>query len=130
MQKKSLIKAVEQSNFESVISVTGKVAPRPAGQENEKMKTGSIEIVVESLEILNNAVSQLPFYIRKHNVPKEMLQMQYRYLSLRFPSMQRNLRLRSQFMHKLRGYLIDHCGFVDVETPTLFRRTPGVIIND
>ncbi|XP_057325212.1 aspartate--tRNA ligase, mitochondrial [Microplitis mediator] len=123
--KQSLIKAVQQSNFESVISVTGKVTPRPAGQENKKMKTGSIEIIVESLDILNNAVPQLPFYIRKHNVPKEMLQMQYRYLSLRFPSMQRNLRLRSQFIHKLRGYLIDHCGFVDVETPTLFRRTPG-----
>ncbi|XP_074102503.1 aspartyl-tRNA synthetase, mitochondrial [Cotesia typhae] len=123
--KQSLIKAVEQSSFESVLSVTGKVIPRPPEQENRKMKTGSIEILVEALEIVNNATSQLPFYIREHNVPKEMLQMQYRYLALRFPSMQNNLRLRSQFMHKLRGYLIDDCGFVDVETPTLFRRTPG-----
>lgn len=93
---------------------------------NEKMKTGSIEVSVESLEVLNESLPQLPFNIRNYNVPKEALQMQYRYLALRFPDMQRNLRMRSRVTSKMREYLVDHCGFVDVETPTLFRRTPGV----
>lgn len=125
MQKSSLIKIVEKLNYESVLFVTGKVLPRPAGQANTTMKTGAIEIQVDHLEILNNAPLKLPFYIRNHNVPKETLQMQYRYLALRFPFMQRILRIKSSLIHKIRGYLIDECGFVDVETPTLFKRTPG-----
>ncbi|KAK0179151.1 hypothetical protein PV327_007969 [Microctonus hyperodae] len=123
--KHALIKEIERLNYESILSVIGKVIARPSGQENHSMTTGSIEILVDDFEILNDAVSQLPFYNRQHNVPKEALQMQYRYLALRFPTMQRNLRIRSQFIHKMRSYLINHCGFVDVETPTLFRRTPG-----
>ncbi|KAK0171296.1 hypothetical protein PV328_009043 [Microctonus aethiopoides] len=123
--KHALIKEVERLNYESILSVIGKVIARPSGQENHSMTTGIIEILVDDLEILNDAVSQLPFYNRQHNVPKETLQMQYRYLALRFPTMQRNLRIRSQLIHRMRNYLIDHCGFVDVETPTLFRRTPG-----
>ncbi|CAG2064271.1 unnamed protein product, partial [Timema podura] len=56
---------------------------------------------------------------------KEYLRMKYRYLDLRFPEMQRNLRLRSKVIMKMREYLCNYCDFVDVETPTLFRRTPG-----
>ena len=123
-----MIDAVEKLSYESVLCATGRVIKRPPGQENKNMKTGAIEIQVSSLEILNESLAQLPFSIRNHNIAKESLQMQYRYLSLRFPSMQRNLRLRSRITHKMREYLIDHCGFVDVETPTLFRRTPGVKI--
>uniref|UniRef100_A0A6V7LLN3 Aminoacyl-transfer RNA synthetases class-II family profile domain-containing protein n=1 Tax=Bracon brevicornis TaxID=1563983 RepID=A0A6V7LLN3_9HYME len=124
-EKLDLINTIEKLSFESVLCVTGKVVPRPSGQENRKMKTGDIEIQVETLEILNKSLPQLPFSIREHNVPKEALQMQYRYLALRFPSLQRNLRLRSHILNKMRFFLTDQCGFVDVETPTLFRRTPG-----
>ncbi|XP_063974853.1 aspartate--tRNA ligase, mitochondrial [Diachasmimorpha longicaudata] len=123
--KKDLIKSVEKLNFETVLGVTGRVIVRPTGQENPKMKTGSIEIEVERLEVLNESLPQLPFSIRKFNNPKETLQMQYRYLALRFPFLQRNLRVRSQILNDMRFFLIEMCGFVDVETPTLFRRTPG-----
>ncbi|XP_044006691.1 aspartate--tRNA ligase, mitochondrial-like isoform X2 [Aphidius gifuensis] len=122
---KMLIELVEKLNYESVLSITGKVIARPKGQENDKMKTGKIEIKIDTLNVENNSVAQLPFYIRQHNMPKEHLQMQFRYLSLRFPLMQNNLRIRSNVIHKMRTYLIDNCGFVDVETPTLFKRTPG-----
>lgn len=121
-----MIKSVEALSFETVLCITGKVIGRPPGQDNPKMTTGAIEIDVESLQVLNESRSQLPFSIRQHNMPKEALQMQYRYLALRFPFLQRNLRLRSQVLNKLRFFLIEQCGFVDVETPTLFRRTPGV----
>lgn len=52
--------------------------------------------------------------------------MKYRYLDLRFPQMQYNLRLRSNFLMRMREFLINERQFVEVETPTLFRRTPGV----
>lgn len=113
-------------SFETVLSVIGTVVPRPEGQCNPKMKTGEIEVHVESLEIFNSTILQLPFYIRNFNKAKESLQMQYRYLALRFPDLQRNLRIRSWVTMKMREYLINQCGFVDVATPTLFRKTPGV----
>lgn len=56
---------------------------------------------------------------------KEALRMEYRYLGLRHETMQRNLRFRSDLVMKMREFLVSH-GFVDIETPTLFRRTPGV----
>ncbi|XP_015117567.1 aspartate--tRNA ligase, mitochondrial [Diachasma alloeum] len=120
-----LMRSVEHLSFEAVLSITGRVIARPPGQENPRMKTGGIEIEVEGLQVLNESLPQLPFSIRKFNVPKESLQMQYRYLALRFPSLQRNLRVRSQILNNMRFFLIEMCGFVDVETPTLFRRTPG-----
>ena len=113
-------------SYETVLRVTGKVLERPKDQCNANMKTGDIEIHIDSMEILNAAKLQLPFYIRNFNKAKESLQMQYRYLALRFPELQRNLRIRSWVTMKMREYLIDQCGFVDIATPTLFRKTPGV----
>lgn len=112
--------------LETVLTVSGTVVPRPESQCNPKMKTGDIEVRVESLEILNTAKQQLPFSIRHFSKAKESLQMQYRYLALRFPELQRNLRIRSWVTMKMREYLINQCEFVDVATPTLFRKTPGV----
>uniref|UniRef100_A0A0C9QGP4 DARS2_1 protein n=1 Tax=Fopius arisanus TaxID=64838 RepID=A0A0C9QGP4_9HYME len=123
--KSDLIRIVKHLYFESVLSITGTVLARPPGQENPEMRTGAIEVKIKSLQVHNECLPQLPFSIRKFNVPKENLQMQYRYLALRFPFLQRNLRVRSQLLNKMRFFLIDDCGFVDVETPTLFRRTPG-----
>lgn len=98
---------------------------RPEGQENDKIKTGQIEVLVNSLEVLNVADAMLPISPRKFNQAKEALQMQYRYISLRYAEIQRNLRLKSQLTMRMREFLIN-CGFVDVDTPTLFRKTPGV----
>lgn len=91
------------------------------------MKTGDIEVLVQSLQILNVASRNLPIFIREFNKAKESQQMKYRYLSLRYPELQRNLRIRSRLIMKMREYLINECGFVDIETPTLFKSTPGVL---
>ncbi|XP_059420243.1 aspartate--tRNA ligase, mitochondrial [Carassius carassius] len=109
---------------ESVIVVKGRVRRRPEGQENKKMPTGEIEVCAESLEVLNTS-RKLPFEMKEFVKKSEALRMQYRYLDLRSPRMQYNLRLRSQMVMKMREYLCNLHGFVDVETPTLFKRTPG-----
>ncbi|KAM6989133.1 aspartate--tRNA ligase, mitochondrial [Tautogolabrus adspersus] len=109
---------------ESVVKVTGTVRPRPAGQENKAMPTGDIEILAESVEVLN-VCQKLPFEIKDFVKKSESLRMQYRYLDLRSSQMQQNLRLRSELVMKMREYLCKVHGFVDVETPTLFKRTPG-----
>ncbi|KAF1383298.1 hypothetical protein PFLUV_G00130400 [Perca fluviatilis] len=109
---------------ESVVKVTGTVRRRPAGQENKSMPTGEIEILAESVEVFN-VCQKLPFEIKDFVKKSESLRMQYRYLDLRSSQMQKNLRLRSQLVMKMREYLCNVHGFVDVETPTLFKRTPG-----
>ncbi|XP_030607208.1 aspartate--tRNA ligase, mitochondrial [Archocentrus centrarchus] len=109
---------------ESVIKVTGTVRSRPAGQENKEMPTGEIEVLAENVEVFN-LCQKLPFEIKDFVKKSESLRMQYRYLDLRSSQMQKNLRLRSQLVMKMREYLCNVHGFVDVETPTLFKRTPG-----
>jgi aspartyl-tRNA synthetase len=116
---------IEAIPYESILKVTGLVCGRPFGMRNESMSTGHIEIVMKSLVVLNEAKKNLPIEVRSHNKAKESLRMEYRYMDLRFSDMQRNLRTRSKVIMKMREYLINHCGFIEVETPTLFRRTPG-----
>lgn len=112
--------------FESILRVEGKVVKRPKGQENPRLATGGIEVVLRKVEVLNEARSRLPIDLKEHNKAKENLRLEHRYIDLRSPQMQRSLRLRSQIIMKIREYMINRCGFVEVETPTLFRRTPGV----
>jgi aspartyl-tRNA synthetase len=110
---------------ECVISVTGKVRARPAGTNNSKIPTGEIEIGAAALEVLNMA-DVLPFPVDDPEVAKtvnEELRLQYRYLDLRRPEMVRNLRLRSKVATATRVYF-DEQGFLEVETPTLFKSTP------
>jgi len=121
-----LIEITQNLSYESVLSVVGKVVPRPEGQQNERMKTGDIEVYVDSLEVLNAASQNLPVFIREYNKAKENQQMKYRYLSLRYPELQKKLRMRSSLIMKMREFLINECSFVDIETPTLFKSTPGV----
>ncbi|NXA42598.1 SYDM protein, partial [Eudromia elegans] len=117
-------KLLSNAPVESVVRVTGIVSLRPPGQENPKMPTGDIEVKVETAEILN-VCKKLPFEIKDFVKKSEALRMQYRYLDLRSFHLQYNLRLRSQIVMKMREYLCHQHGFVDVETPTLFKRTPG-----
>lgn len=116
---------IEVIPYESTLKVTGLVLARPIGMKNETMATGSIEVVMKSLVVLNESKKNLPIEMRNFNRSKEALRLEYRYLDLRFSDMQKNLRTRSKVLMKMREYLINHCGFVEVETPTLFRRTPG-----
>lgn len=110
---------------ESVICVTGQVRQRPEGTTNSKIATGEVEVVARNLEVLNQA-AVLPFPIDDPEVTSkvnEELRLQYRYLDLRRPEMIRNLRLRSKLAIATRQYLDDQ-GFLEVETPTLFKSTP------
>lgn len=109
---------------ESVIKVSGTVQQRPPGQNNKNLPTGQIEVLAESIEIFNISKT-LPFEIKDFVKKSEFVRMQYRYLDLRSSRMQRNLRLRSELVMRMREYLCNVHGFVDVETPTLFKRTPG-----
>uniref|UniRef100_A0A4W4FBC8 Aminoacyl-transfer RNA synthetases class-II family profile domain-containing protein n=1 Tax=Electrophorus electricus TaxID=8005 RepID=A0A4W4FBC8_ELEEL len=107
-------------SVESVLMVKGRVKRRPEGQENKNMPTGEIEVCAESVEVLNTCRT-LPFEIKDFVKKSEAMRMQYRYLDLRSPQMQANLRLRSRLVMKMREYLCYQHGFVDVETPTLFK---------
>ncbi|KAJ3594899.1 hypothetical protein NHX12_004204 [Muraenolepis orangiensis] len=91
---------------------------------DDNMPTGGIEVLAENLEVLN-ACRKLPFEIKDFLKKSESLRMRYRYLDLRSSQMQRNLRLRSRLSMRMREYLCNDHDFVDVETPTLFKRTPG-----
>lgn len=113
-------------HYETILKVNGIVLARPIGMENDKMTTGRIEVMMDSLEILNPAKNHLPMEVRDFNRSKEQLRLEYRYIDLRFADMQHNLRLRSNVLMKMREFLINKSAFVEVETPTLFGRTPGV----
>ena len=116
-----LAKQAHTLRSEDVIQVSGRVAPRVPGTENPKLATGDIEVIPSELHILNRA-ADLPFPIDAdpHN---EDLRMTYRYFDLRRPGMARNLRLRHRIVKATRDYL-DGQGYVEVETPILFKSTP------
>ena len=110
---------------ECVVSITGKVRDRPAGTNNAKIATGEIEVGVTTLEVLNMA-EVLPFPVDDPEIANkvnEELRLQYRYLDLRRPEMARNLKVRSKVAIATRSYM-DEQGFLEVETPTLFKSTP------
>uniref|UniRef100_T1GL64 Aminoacyl-transfer RNA synthetases class-II family profile domain-containing protein n=1 Tax=Megaselia scalaris TaxID=36166 RepID=T1GL64_MEGSC len=118
-------KHINNINFESVIRVQGTVVPRPENMKNPDQETGDIEVRAESIEVLNEAMANLPMDLREHNKAEENLRLTHRYIDLRSPDMQYNLRTRSAVIMKMRECLINKYGFVEVETPTLFRSTPG-----
>lgn len=117
---------LQNISYESVIKIKGNVQQRPQNMINKEQKTGEIEVAVDEIVVLNKASEVLPFNIRNFQRANETLRMQYRYLDMRFAEMQANLRMRSKILMKMREYLINQLDFVDVETPTLFRATPGV----
>ena len=120
-----VVESAGKLHSESVISVSGKVRQRPDDTENPKISTGQIEIVAAVMEV-HNAAAVLPFQIDDPEAAakvNEELRLQYRYLDLRRPEMARNLRLRSKVATATRVFMDDE-GFLEVETPTLFKSTP------
>ncbi len=111
----------ESVRTEYVLRVTGNVRRRPAGTVNTQLPTGSIEVAVTKIEILNRA-DALPFQLDEPGL-SEAVRLKYRYLDLRRDFMQRNIRLRHRVVKILRRYLEDN-GFLEVETPMLTRSTP------
>ncbi len=111
-----------QVRTEYVLQITGQVVRRPAGQENPEMGTGEIEVLADTIKILNEARTP-PFYIDDEASSDETLRLRYRYLDLRRPAMQRKLFLRHKVISFIRRFL-DARGFVEIETPILIKSTP------
>jgi len=107
---------------EYVISTSGEVGIRPPGTENKKMASGDIEIIADSIEILNESKTP-PFYINEDAEVDENLRLKYRYLDLRRSRMKKNLLLRHRVVNFMRDFLNDR-GFIDIETPILIKSTP------
>jgi len=117
------LKIAEQLRSEYVITLTGNVSLRPEGTENPKLPTGDVEVIVKEVEILNTSNTP-PFYINEEVEVDENVRLKYRYLDLRRPRMKQNLILRhhvTRFMHDF----LDARGFIEVETPTFIKSTPG-----
>ena len=112
--------AAENVRYEFCLRITGKVRPRPASQVNDRMRTGKIEVVAATVEVLN-AAAPLPFML--DDAVGEDARLRYRYLDIRRPDMQRKLRMRTKLVSALRHYL-DARGFQDIETPILTKATP------
>ena len=111
-----------QIRSEYVIRLSGKVALRPLGTENHKLATGEVEVVADSIRILNSSKTP-PFYINEETEVDENLRLKYRYLDLRRARMKENLHLRHRLVKFMRDFL-DLKGFMEVETPILIKSTP------
>lgn len=106
---------------EFVVKVTGVVRDRPEGTVNPNLPSGEIEVLADQIEILNPSLTP-PFMMDDDNL-SETVRLTHRYLDLRRPAMQANLRLRYKVAMALRVFL-DQQGFIDIETPMLTRSTP------
>ena len=106
---------------EFVIQVSGKISKRPDDTINEKLKTGTIEMYPDSIEILSKAIA-LPFVLDDEDVSEEV-RLKYRYLDIRREKMLSNLTLRHKIVAAIRNYLNNE-DFLEVETPNLTKATP------
>ena len=111
----------EKLRHEFVIAATGRVRPRPEGTINTNLVSGEIEILAHEIEILNQSLTP-PFQLDDDNI-SESVRLEHRVLDLRRPVMQKNLMLRHKATMSARRYLDSH-GFVDIETPILYKSTP------
>jgi aspartyl-tRNA synthetase len=107
---------------EFVVQVRGIVRRRPAGMENPNLATGEVEVEAREVVILNPSETP-PFNINEDLPVDENVRLKYRYLDLRRERMQRNLILRHRVVKFMRDFL-DRRGFIEVETPILFKTTP------
>ncbi|OGT76883.1 MAG: aspartate--tRNA ligase [Gammaproteobacteria bacterium RIFCSPLOWO2_12_47_11] len=106
---------------EYVLRITGKIRQRPEGTMNKDLPTGEIEVLAQTIEILNKARTP-PFQLDDENVADDT-RLRYRYIDLRRPQMLHNMRLRARVARILRNYL-DEKGFIEIETPMLTKATP------
>ena len=113
-------KVAEGVRYEFCLRIVGTVRARPGSQVNERLRTGKVEVVVDTIEVLN-AAAPLPFMLG--DTAGEDARLRYRYLDIRRPDMQRKLRMRTRLVSALRHYL-DARGFQDIETPILTKATP------
>lgn len=111
-------------SHETVIKAKGKIGPRPESAVNKEMKTGEVELVVETIEVLAACDRhELPFIPNSPKEATEDLRLKYRYLDLRTNRLQSILSLRSKVASRARLALLEH-DFLEVETPILYKSTP------
>ncbi|HEX5091419.1 MAG TPA: aspartate--tRNA ligase [Burkholderiales bacterium] len=114
-------KAADRVRSEFVLRITGRVRARPEGTVNPNLASGAVEVLAEVVEILNPSAPP-PFQLDDENL-SEAVRLEHRVLDLRREPMQRNLRLRHRTASAARAFL-DANGFVDIETPVLYKSTP------
>ena len=131
-ERAEVFAAAQEARGEWVLAVRGVVRSRPAGMHNPKLTTGDVEVLVEEIHVLNRCPTP-PFEVR--SVPQEGqvftdpelagedLRLQYRFLDLRRPTLQRTLAMRHRLNKVIRDYL-DKQGFLELETPLLGRSSP------
>jgi aspartyl-tRNA synthetase len=118
-----LFKKAESLRSEFVVSITGKVQKRNEKQINPDLPTGTVELGAETLEIISESETP-PFEVNADTADVgEITRLKYRYLDLRSERMQRNMKLRSEFIKKCREYLFEN-DFTEIETPLLTESTP------
>ena len=111
----------QELRSEFVVQVTGRVSKRPNDTINDKLKTGTIEMYPDNIEILSKAIA-LPFVLDDEDVSEEV-RLKYRYLDIRREKMLSNLTLRHKIVAAIRNYLNEN-DFLEVETPNLTKATP------
>lgn len=119
---KAAFETAQTLRQEYVICATGTVAARKEGYINKNIPTGEVEIIVDTIEVLNTSIP-LPFDIETEKNITEDVRLKYRYLDLRNARMIRNLKMRHKCAQVARRYF-DENGFLEVETPILTRSTP------
>lgn len=120
---KETLDRIADVRFEWVLQIEGTVQKRPKGMANPKMETGEVEVIAKNVTILNPAKT-LPFMVSSDaDLPDENARLKYRYLDLRRERMTRNIVLRHKVVKFMRDYL-DKQGFIEVETPIMFKATP------
>ena len=117
-----LFDQLAEVRVEWVLQVSGVVRRRPEGMENPALATGEIEVEIHQLNVLNPAKTP-PFTINKEEEVEETVRLKYRYIDLRRERMRHNLELRHKMVKFIRDYLAER-GFIEVETPILFKTTP------
>jgi aspartyl-tRNA synthetase len=114
--------ALSPVRSEWVLQIEGQVRARPEDMVNTELETGEIEVEVKAVKVLNPAKTP-PFLINKEEEVDENVRLKYRYMDLRRHRMQANLALRHRVVKFIRDYL-DKQGFLEIETPILFKTTP------
>jgi aspartyl-tRNA synthetase len=120
---KEVLDLIANVRMEWVLQIEGVVQKRPAGNENPNMTTGEVDVVARQVTVLNPAKTP-PFMVSGDNdLPDENTRLKYRYLDLRRERMTNNMVLRHKVVKFMRDYL-DQQGFIEIETPIMFKATP------
>ena len=108
---------------ESVVRLSGTLRKRDDGTFNDRISTGTVELLVDKLDMLGASVHELPFEIMTSKSTKDDVRLKYRYLDLRNDQVKDNIKLRAEILHFLRNKMYD-LGFTEVQTPILTASSP------